>query len=510
MKQNNAVLKSAVALALTSMAAVAAAGSFEGPTHPSDTGLVFAKENFPVAAASHTAADRITYFCPQFGQCFDFVYTTGAGASGGFAVNPGGEVHLYLKFTGGTFEAGTPQVVFGPQPLPVGFPLAVNGLALSTDRTQLVVSIINSGTAPYTIGSGLEIQVYLDADQFAVPGFGAAGATLTVAGALSSTQSSPNVPFPTGVNAFDSAPDYVIARSADAISSSSANNDAGVLKIAVDAVNQRRRFSGGALTNQLGSVSFADVVNTQFQADSNLGGYTKLDPTGRTVSMVVTAGSGSFNAGGVGGVFASNNADCSPVTHAGTLNAARTIATIPGIDAAGTSHYVCYTVGGLVQINEVKSITVQATLEAPTEAGATNDQTVVRSGTLSNIINDGTVIDLRNYVPASAAAFGFSSLVRVINIGTSNADSVFGQFINVDGTLGAQGTLATNIPAGGVVELTPAQIEAVLGAPSAGPNPRLRVSAPTSGLTVQLWMRTNGVWVDVTNAQTSRQFDTVQ
>jgi hypothetical protein len=506
MKQKNAVLKSAVALALASMAAVASAGQFTGPTHPSDALIPVATQNFPVAAASHTAADRITFPCAQGAQCFDFVYTTGAGASGGFAVNTGGFVYMFIKFAGGTLETAgaSVEVVAGPGNL-----LTVLPAQLSADRTVLMVPMRNDTGSTFTIGSGMETQFYLDADQFAVPGFGSAGATLTVTGALSATLSNPSGPFPSGADAFDTASDYTIARSDNAITASSANNDAGVRKIAVDAVNQRRRFVGSVLTNQIGSVSFADVAGTQYQADVNLGGYGKLDPTGRTVTMVVTAGSGSFNAGTLGAVYASNNADCSAPTHAGTLNAARTVATIPGIDAAGTNHYVCYSVGGTVQINEVKGITVAGTLEQPTEAGATNDQTVVVNGTLSNIVNDGTVIDLRNYVPNSAAAFGYASLIRVINTGNSAAD-VFAQFINVNGTEGTLGTVATGVAAGGVVELTPAQVEAVIGAPAAGVNPRLRISAPTSGLTVQLWMRSNGTWVDVTNAQTSRQNDTVQ
>jgi len=46
-------------------------------------------------------------------------------------------------------------------------------------------------------------------------------------------------------------------------------------------------------------------------------------------------------------------------------------------------------------------------------------------------------------------------------------------------------------------------IEAAIGVPDAakGSNPRVKITAPTSSLRVQTFMRTNGIWAEVSGAQ---------
>jgi hypothetical protein len=98
---------------------------------------------------------------------------------------------------------------------------------------------------------------------------------------------------------------------------------------------------------------------------------------------------------------------------------------------------------------------------------------------------NGQTVDVKSYIPAGTT--GYSSFVRVINSGAVDA-AVNGQWLNQDGTTSTGATLGT-IKAGGSITWTSTEIEAALGAPSATANsqvrPRLRLTAPTSGLQAQ-------------------------
>lgn len=495
--RQNAIMKSAVALALASMAAAASAGQFTGPTTPSTAAVTYATENF--GDATFIADDN--FVMPAL---FNLVFSTGSGASGGYVISPGGQVFVYYRLDNATFDAApvVGDVTVTGINATDGTALAAAAVALSTDKKTVVVTIQNTTTYPAIIGSGSGVTLSIGGKTFnPTAALRTAGATVSVTGGLSGVTGNANVAtLPVDI---DGAAAYTFINVSNAINGAVANNTA-TLKIAVDSLNQRQKFVGAAIVNNLGSVSFTDAAGAQFQVDGSTE-YAVADPTGRLIDVTVTATSGSFNAAPTSstGIQLASDAACTTFTGTSALNAGRTAATITGAAIGTLPLYVCYTVDGATQINEVTGISAAATLQAPTEAGSGNDRTVAASGALSNVVNDGTVIDLRNYVPASANEFGYAMLARVINTGATGAD-IFAQYL--DSATGAPVGLLTKIgttTAGGVLELTNTDIEGFLGAPAAGANSRLRIVAPTSSLSVQMWMRSNGTWVELTGAQTN-------
>lgn len=493
--RQNAIMKSAVALALASMAAAASAGQFTGPTLASDAASTYATENFGPGAV--IAADNITLPATQ-----DVVFTTGVGISGGYVVNDGGIVYFYLRLANAKWAAAPVSGDFTFSLAPTTF--TIGNPALSSDGATVMVPLQNTSDASASIGSGATIT-YAGGGKVLTPtsltALGAAGGAVSVTAALSGTTANANVVTLPGD--IDSGGPFNILTTAAAISKSVTAG--ATTKIAVDAINQRKKFVGASTTADLGTLTFSNVSGAQLQVNGTNEYYT-VDPAGRVINATATAGSGSFNAGTV----TLNQGSCAgTVAATATLNTAKTVATFTNVavNTWGDTFEVCYNVNGTTQINEMRGNTMAATLVAP--AGI-NDQDVSVSGSLADVVNDGTVIDLRNYVPTSANAFGYAMLLRVINTGSTGAD-IFAQYI--DATTGqpvGSQTMVGTTAAGGVLELTNDQIETALGAPAAGANSRLRLVAPTSSMTVQMWMRTNGTWVELTGGQSNSPLNNAQ
>lgn len=148
--------------------------------------------------------------------------------------------------------------------------------------------------------------------------------------------------------------------------------------------------------------------------------------------------------------------------------------------------FACYTAPGgtPAKVMNPGQFTVAAEYDA--QYGG-QDITTVALGT-SNVYNlglNGVRVDIRNYVPAGA--FGWISAYRIINTGAVAA-AVRGQFIGQNGALvGTAQAITGSIQPGGVVVVSAADIENVLGATSApgGVGPRLRLTADTDSIRVQ-------------------------
>ena len=134
-------------------------------------------------------------------------------------------------------------------------------------------------------------------------------------------------------------------------------------------------------------------------------------------------------------------------------------------------------------------------------AAASDSAQTIASANLLALTSNGQQVDVRSYIPASTA--GYTTYIRVINTGSVSA-ALTGSFLNADGTTGSPATLAT-MAAGSATTFTSSQIEAILGAPVGGSTvrPRLRLSAPTTGMNAQSFILTNanGTFSDVTGAQ---------
>lgn len=150
-------------------------------------------------------------------------------------------------------------------------------------------------------------------------------------------------------------------------------------------------------------------------------------------------------------------------------------------------------VGGVYVCSDYSGVTAGSVLSqlTPTiSASYTKASTAYTGDTLGNstgyaLTNNGQTVDVRSYIPAGTT--GYTSFVRVINTGTIAA-VVNAQWLYEDGTVGTSTALGAAIAAGGAKTYTSTEIEAAIGAPTAtiGNNrPRLRLTAPTSGLQAQ-------------------------
>lgn len=486
MRTNRKLLATAVGIALASIGTAAFAGTFSHPLHMSDGKLLFATENF--GPASITSVD---YFRPSPG--YQVTFTTTVGEDGGYVVNNGGSVYVYFTLSGARLVDAPVAGDFTLGGLP-GF-LNWDVISVTTQDAGATVRLHlqNNTLASQTIGTGATVKWKLGGVRL-VPtnAFGTAGDQVSVSASVNEVPDN---------SLIDAATGYPVLATADAITGAIAAN-ASPRKIAVDPISQRKMFTGPSLYNNLGRISWNNISGTQLQVNGTAD-YMVTSPAGRLMSATVTAGSGSFNAGTL---FLSNSADCSAGGFANfSYNVGKTVATISGISAAAADAdpWVCYVVTGPPggqQINEVTNITATALLAGP--AGL-NDLDRTISGSLASILNDGTVIDTRIYIPSAANQYGYGMSLRIINTGVTGAADILAQYIYDDGTLSTQGKIATAVAQDGYVMLDNVAIESILGAPNAskGPNPRVRIMASTSSLRVQTFLRTNGVWAEVSGGQ---------
>ena len=114
-------------------------------------------------------------------------------------------------------------------------------------------------------------------------------------------------------------------------------------------------------------------------------------------------------------------------------------------------------------------------------------------------------IDVRSYVPLSAAGSGYTSSVRVINTSKSATAVQVALIDGATGVVSPSGQLTAALPSGAAVTYNASQIEAALGLSlDASNRPRLRVSAVQAvPIEVQSFLRSPaGVFSEVSGAQT--------
>jgi hypothetical protein len=135
---------------------------------------------------------------------------------------------------------------------------------------------------------------------------------------------------------------------------------------------------------------------------------------------------------------------------------------------------------------------LRVTTNSPVEVQSfmTNPGGVVTQ--VSDALTASTGYTVRSYVPAANAAAGYTSFIRVINIGTAASPI---QASVIDGTTGVAGTsgqLIASLPAGAAVTLSAQQIEAALGVNLiASSRPRISIgtgATPSVPLEVQSFM----------------------
>ena len=234
-------------------------------------------------------------------------------------------------------------------------------------------------------------------------------------------------------------------------------------------------FGGFKFVDGAGAVA-ADGATTFNMAGNYLGGSS-------TLNAVLT---GNFGAAvGTGGkVFLSSTANCSSITATATVNA--TTATFAGVTTpvTGVSSFVC------MQVNTSNTILIPATtptlVTTVTGATAATASLVSASASLYPLVNNGALIRVNSYIPASSV--GYSSFIRVINTGSVAAPVTASVVDQVTGIAGTASVIVSSLAAGGSTTLTSTQVEAAVGTIATSANrPTLQITAPTS-LAVQSFM----------------------
>ena len=493
MMKRNAIARTLIASAVLAVVGAAQAGSITVTTR------TVANEAFGTAIAQPTVAAGAVSL-----PALTYTFNT----PGGIVVNPGGSVNVVFTLVG-----GTPDVTGAVTATNVTLSGAVTALTptVSATGSKLVVNLLNptASTANVTIGIGAAVTLASTGSnqQYRVTGV-TKGTDVTVTG--QATNGADNSVLE-AATAASTAVTYAEAVTAALVASTS------TVKINLNTTPN----PGTALTTgtavSLGSIKLTNTAGTQ--AFLNNAGAADTDFTAagagyaQTGTVVVGLASGSFTPGTTFGLYQDDTC-ATAVGTAGTV--AYTPASTTGVAAATTSVSIPYTTlngatvvagasvcasfTGVAAGTAIKEFTPTIAFTYDKSSTSYTDETIAATAGYA-LRTNGQVVDVRSYIPA--AATGYTSFVRVINTGAVAA-AVTASFIDettgIAGTSGSLGTLA----AGASKTWTSAQIEAAIGvAPAGTARPRVRLTAPTSGLQAQSFFLTNanGNFSDVTGAQ---------
>ncbi len=487
--KRNAIIRTLVASAVLAVVGSAQAGSV------TSTARIVANEAFGTAIAQPTVvAGAISL--PSLAYSFN--------TPGGIVVNNGGSVKVVFTLVGGTTNV-------------VGTFSAANNVMLSAGLTGFTPTVaITGSTATVTLtntsGGNLTIGI---------------GGTVTLLSTVADAQyrvigvtKGTNVTA-TGqaLNGFDNSVLEATTAAVDIIKFAEAVTAASTASTSTAKINLNTTPTPGTAlvagtTVSFGGVTLTNTTGTQVMLDNAAAADTDIviaTATAYAQSGTFTVGkaSGSFTPGMTVGMFTDQTC-AAPITGALT----QTNAPVGAITASTTGMTLAYTglsatelAAGVFLCGDYTAATgvfkeITPTLAFTYDKVSTSySDEVVAAFNGYALTSNGQTKDVRSYIPAATA--GYTSFVRIINTGTVAA-AVTGRFINEDGTTSASGVVVTSLAAGGSITLTSTQIEAGVGvAPVATARPRLRLTAPTSGLEAQSFFLTNanGNFSDATGAQ---------
>lgn len=481
-KQKNLVLQTAVAMALGAAALSAYAGGTLTPT-----AVNFATENFGTAATSST-------------EIVPGLVTYTYGTPGGIVINAGGVLNMYFRLGNGAKFTAVPLTTDFSGTAVTGLSLTRTSVALSSDTTTIVLTLTNGTVGNITIGVGATLT-WAPAATRAVKGVNTLlntvgntvgiTASASVLAALSGTGMDSTVALPADVDG-PAAASVALGTAKRAITPAVASSDtfspAEVQKIDVTATTSQTVLTSANLTTSTTLVNFGSYTFTDVAGVKKLNGTADYDIAtmfGGTAGGAVATG--NFAAATSSGMLLTTDTACTATVGAGsaaTLDTGKTTATWTGVTKAGstTPTYVCMTVDGTTVI-PATTPSLSATL---TPTAGTAEGTPTATGNLYALTLNGATVDVRGYVPWANVANGYSQFLRLINTGTSAA-AVTATVINADGSTGGSGTVLTSAQfgVGSSINLRADAIEAVVGVLDIDARPRIRISAPTSMISVQ-------------------------
>lgn len=476
MKRSNVILQAAIASAFLGLAGGVQAGTITQAANLNK----YATETFGNATSTFAITSNP----------FAYVFNT----PGGIVVNSTGSVYLSFRLSAGTFAAAPAA---GEFTLSAGVVLVAQTPILSGDSTTVVIPLKNTTASNQTIGIGGTVTwdgtttIKGLASTLAV-----AGGTATVQGATGSNgATAPN----TGTalvadldNGLSNSLAFAVGTQAitTAVASSSTFAVSETQKVDLTATSPGSRFTAPGITLSnansttlvnLGSVTFTEITGNQW-IQTGAADYTiATRGTANTLGGTVT---GSFKTGATLDLYTDLACTTLLGTGATTLNAGLTTFTSTGypLPATTVASYLCMTAPATTGSIPLGTPTATFTFTKTT----TTDSATTASGSLYTLANNGSIVDVRNYVPA--AVTGWNTIIRVINTGTVAADISAALIDETTGTVGTGTVVITAMPSGAATTINAATLEGMIGAVPADARPRIRISGPTNGLDVQTYV----------------------
>lgn len=482
MKKSNVVLQAAVASAFLGLAGGVQAGALSMAGNAN-----FASQAFGPTATATTAI-----------QPTAIAYTFNT--PGGIVVNNGGSVYLFQRLTGGTFAA-TPLAA--QYALSAGITgIVVASPTLSTDNTTVRIQLNNTSGANVTIGIGGSVTWTPIAG--AVSGvnttLATVGGAVTMQASIGSVAGSsvPNTGTATladldnGLSAAQTIASSVSAITATVAASSSFATVAETQRVDLTATSPGSRFTTPAATLSnasnanvvnLGSITFTNVTGTQADLSGNSDYTLATKAAANSLGGTVT---GTFKTGSTLQLSETRQCDLAVASGTTTLNTALTTFTSSGyvMPLTGVPYYVCLTVPSTTGAIPLGTPTASFTF---TKVVST-DATTTAAGSLYTLANNGSIVDVRNWVPL--AATGWSTVLRIINTGNVSAEISGAVITESTGAVGTSVALAT-LAAGAATTVSASALETALGGATvftSTARPRIRISGPTNGLEVQTYV----------------------
>ena len=510
MNKRNAIVRTLVASAVLAVMGVAQAGSL------SITKRTVANEAFGSAFSATTGV-----FVPNVAYVFN--------TPGGIVVNPGGSVQVKYVMTGGTWvasntlDASNVVITNMPSGLTAAAPVISQGGVVAATGDTLTATVTNPTAANITIGIGGTVNlVGSNVNRIQAQGVTVGTVVAVTGGAFNGVNVLEATTAATTVIDYAQAVTLAFVASTETkkidLSSTPAGSSltAGVAAASKVQIGRIRATNAGTAPNSLDAAVAAPAAPAVIGVITEtpiVVGSSNAYAAGYTVTVGVA--SGAFVA--KQGLLLSSTADCSGALGAGVSTQLPTSANTTSattsvvVSSSGTivpnaadllaGPYVC---------SDYTNVTAGTVLTAltPTIASTyTRSSTSFTGNTLAAtngyaLSTNGQTVDVRTYIPAGTA--GYTSYIRVINTGTIAA-AVSGQYVYQDGTLGTSGTLVASLPSAGSTTLSSTQVEAALGAPvvTAGARPRVRITAPASGMNVQSFILNgaSGAFTEVSGAQ---------
>ncbi len=481
MKKRNVLIHTAVASALLAMGLSAEAGSLNV------TKRTVANESFGTA---YTATTKVAV--PNIAYVFN--------TPGGIVMNPSGQVTVKYVIAGGTWTssaalAGTNVVVTS---LPGGVTAGTPTINSAGDTVSVVLTN-GSTNANATIGIGATVTLtnVSGATRFQAVGV-VKGTAVTVSGSAWNTVADVVLESATAAK---TVVDYAQAVTLGFTASTETKKID--LTLATPGAGLTAGVAGANLV-QLGKITAEnnpDVTPVDLDTDAALAETSIVAGApafNGAFTVTVAPATGAFTAKQAVKLF--SNAACSVALTGGAATqaplatavvASTASVTLTGAGTAAQS--ATDLLAGVYVCSDYSGVTANAVLSALTptiSAVYTKASTTYTGDTLGNntgyaLTTNGQTVDVRSYIPAGTP--GYTSYVRVINSGTVTA-VVSAQWLYEDGTTGTAVALGSALAAGGAHTYTSTDIETAIGAPTStiGQNrPRLRLTAPTSGLQAQ-------------------------